>query len=235
MIVRRFKVLAGLGIGAGVLGLGQPAVAQSEAECLQELAEVESTHLGVLEHLGSFELRSLATLRNAAQVLVRTGKEDACEELVEAVGEILQERRDELVDTGVMVDVEDQGRIEQLRNASRVQDLALPVRAGDLIGAALRNTQDQYLGEIADVVFDPEGRQMTHALVEVGGFLGLGEEVVAVPLSTLRVTDNLNTFILDMGKERFAEAPRLEGERLQKVDDLDWREQNDLYYTLAAK
>jgi hypothetical protein len=76
---------------------------------------------------------------------------------------------------------------------------------------------------------------MTHALVEVGGFLGLGEEVVAVPMSTLRVTDNMSAFIVDMSEERLAEAPRLEGEQLQKVDDLDWREQNDLYYSLPAE
>jgi sporulation protein YlmC with PRC-barrel domain len=231
--MRRFRIATTLALGAGLLGLSQPAAAQSDAECLQDLAEVESTHLGVLEHMGSFELRSLSTLRNAARVLVRNEKDDACEELVEAASEILEDRREELVDAGLMVEVGDQDRIAQLESASRIQDLVVPLRAGDVIGAPLRNTNDQYLGEISDVVFDPDGRQMTHVLVEVGGFLGLGEEIVAVPLNALRATDNNSTFVLQMAAERFEKAPRLEGERLETVDDLDWREQNDLYYTLA--
>lgn len=235
MTIRRFELLASIAIGAGLLGTGQPAVAQPEAECLQDLAEVEARHLGVLEHMGSFELRGLSTLRNAARVLVRHDKEDACEELVEAVGEMLEERRDALVESGVMVEVDDQDQIERLRNASRIRDLVVPLRAGHLIGAALRNMEDQYLGEISDVVFDPEGRQITHALVEVGGFLGLGEDIVAVPLAALRVTDDMSTFVLDMNEERFDEAPRLEEERLDLVDDVAWREQNDLYYNLARQ
>jgi sporulation protein YlmC with PRC-barrel domain len=235
MITRRAKLLTSLGIGAGLLGIGLPAAAQSDAECLNDFAAVESKHLGVLEHMGSFELRGLSTLRNAARVLATNDQEEACEELVEAVSEILAGRREELVDAGLMVEVGEEDRMAQLQSASRIEDLAVPLRAGDLIGKALRNMRDEYLGEISDVVFDPEGRQMTHALVEVGGFLGLGEEIVAVPLSALRVSDNLNTFILDMGEERFAEAPRLESTQLQKVDDRDWREQNDLYYSLTAE
>lgn len=235
MITRPSQLVISLGIGVSLLGWSQPAAAQSDAECLQNLAEVEAKQLGVLEHMGSFEMRSLSTLRNAARVLARNDQEDACEALVEAVSEILEGRRAELVDAGLMVEAGDEDRMAQLKSASRIQDLAVPLRAGDIIGKTLRNTQDEYLGEISDVVFDPEGRQMTHALVEVGGFLGLGEEIVAVPFGTLRITDNLNTFILDMDQARFAEAPRLEGGQLQKVDDLDWREQNDLYYSLATE
>ena len=234
MITRRAKLLTTLGLGAGLLGIGQPATAQSD-ECLNEFAAVEAKQLGVLEHMGSFELRSLSTLRNAARVLATNDQEDACEELVEAVSDILDGRREELVDAGLMVEVGEEDRMLQLQNASRIEDLAVPLRAGDVIGKAVRNMQDEYLGEISDVVFDPEGGHMTHALVEVGGFLGLGEEIVAVPLSALRVSNNLNTFILDMDEERFAEAPRLESTQLQKVDDLDWREQNDLYYSLTAE
>ena len=31
------------------------------------------------------------------------------------------------------------------------------------------------------------------------------------------------------------EAPRIERDQLQQVDDLDWREQNDMYYALAEE
>ena len=215
--------------GSLLIGAGAPALAQTDSECLRELAEAESQQVGVLEHLSSFERRSLTTLRNAVHVLVRTGKEDACEEVVEAVEEILSERREELVDAGLMVSADDQPRINRLENAPNVDQLVQPLRAGDVIGSSLRNTQDEYLGEISDVVFDPEGHEITHALVEVGGFLGLGEEVVAVPRSALRVTEDLETFVVDMTQERFAEAPRLKDDILSQPD---WQSANDTYFAL---
>jgi sporulation protein YlmC with PRC-barrel domain len=208
MVTTRIRLLGSIGGGSLLLGLAGPALAQADSECLRDLADIEARQVGVMEHLGSFERRSLSTLRNAANVLVRTGHDDACEEVVEAVEEILGERRDELVETGVMVDVDDQERVNQLESAPKVTALEQPLRAGDMIGKSLRNTRDEYLGEISDVVFDPEGGSITHALVEIGGFLGLGEDVVAVPLSALQVTDDHSTYIIARTPERLDEAPR---------------------------
>jgi sporulation protein YlmC with PRC-barrel domain len=230
MVTTRIRLLGSIGGGSLLLGLAGPALAQDDSECLRDLADIEARQVGVMEHLGSFERRSLSTLRNAANVLVRTGHDDACEEVVEAVEEILGERRDELVETGVMVDVDDQERVSQLENAPKVTALEQPLRAGDMIGKSLRNTRDEYLGEISDVVFDPEGGSITHALVEIGGFLGLGEDVVAVPLSALQVTDDHSTYIIAMTPERLDEAPRVQADTLQKPD---WNQDNDMYYALG--
>jgi sporulation protein YlmC with PRC-barrel domain len=230
----RIRPLGRIASGAFLLGgsllIGSvPALAQTDSECLRDLAEIEAQQVGVLEHLSSFERRSLTTLRNAVHVLVRNGKEDACEDVVEAVEEILTDRREELVDAGLMVAADDQPRIDRLKNAPKVDQLVQPLRAGDVIGSSLRNTRDEYLGEISDVVFDPNGHEITHALVEVGGFLGLGEEVVAVPMSALRVTDDLETFVIPMSKERFGEAPRLKDDILSQPD---WQSANDTYFAL---
>src|ERR687897_673945 len=138
----RIGIRSVLASGSIVLGLGSPAIAQEDSECLRDLADIEARHLGVLEHLGSFERRSLTTLRNAAHVLVRTGQEDACEEVVEAVEDILSERRGEFVESGLMVEVDDEARITQLETAPKVDQLERPLRAGDIIGSSLRNTQD---------------------------------------------------------------------------------------------
>src|SRR5688500_8488267 len=215
--------------GSLLIGGGAPALAQTDSECLRDLAESEAQQVGVLEHLSSFERRSLTTLRNAVHVLVRNGKEDACEEVVEAVEEILSDRREELVEAGLLVAADDQPRINRLENAPKVDQLVQPLRAGGVIGSSLRNTRYAYLGEISDLVFDPNGHEITHALVEVGGFLGLGEEVVAVPMSALRVTHDLETFVIPMPKERFAEAPRLKDDVLSQPD---WQSANDTYFAL---
>jgi hypothetical protein len=67
--------------------------------------------------------------------------------------------------------------------------------------------------------------------VEKGGFLGVGEDVVAVPMTALRVTDDLETFVVDMTEERFEEAPRLQDDILSQPD---WQAANDTYFTLET-
>jgi sporulation protein YlmC with PRC-barrel domain len=231
MTKTRIRLLGGLGGCSLLTFMAGPALAQADSECLRDLADVEARQVGVMEHLSSFERRSMTTLRNAVHVLVRTGHDDACEEVVEAVAEILGTRRDELVDSGVMVDVDDQERVTQLETAPQVTELEQPLRAGNMIGGSLRNTRDEHLGEISDVVFDPETNQITHVLAEVGGFLGLGQDVVAVPLSALRVTDDHETYVLAMTPERLEEAPRVQGDTLQQPD---WAQENDMYYALGS-
>ena len=55
------------------------------------------------------------------------------------------------------------------------------------------------------------------------------DSVVAVPMTALRVTDDLETFVIAMSQERFEEAPRLEDEILAQPD---WQSANDTYFAL---
>jgi len=59
-------------------------------------------------------------------------------------------------------------------------------RASKLIGASVRNIQDQSLGEIEDVILDSEGKVVS-VIISVGGFLGLGEKNVAVAYRDLMI------------------------------------------------
>src|SRR5688500_12772578 len=53
------------------------------------------------------------------------------------------------------------------------------LRASDIIGMDVRNTANEDLGEIADVVID-DGKTIRAIVLDVGGFLGIGERRVAV-------------------------------------------------------
>ncbi|MGE8941500.1 PRC-barrel domain-containing protein [Leptospira interrogans] len=59
-------------------------------------------------------------------------------------------------------------------------------RARSLIGATVRNTADESIGEIDDLVLSPDG-QIVAAVVGVGGFLGIGEHHVAVTFSSRNI------------------------------------------------
>jgi sporulation protein YlmC with PRC-barrel domain len=71
----------------------------------------------------------------------------------------------------------------------------LPDRRGEEIaGKTLYGTSGEEIGEIDDVVLSREDRQLA-AVVGVGGFLGIGERKVTIPLDQLQIgaEDRLTT------------------------------------------
>jgi sporulation protein YlmC with PRC-barrel domain len=61
-------------------------------------------------------------------------------------------------------------------------DLVAPgLRASKLLKQKVYNEQNQKIGEIDDLVIAPDG-SLAAAVVEVGGFLGVGKHHVAIPV-----------------------------------------------------
>lgn len=58
-------------------------------------------------------------------------------------------------------------------------------RASEIIGADIYNEANNEIGEVHDLMVHPGGGTVT-AVLSVGGFLGLGERYVAVPLNSLQ-------------------------------------------------
>ncbi|MBS7810549.1 PRC-barrel domain-containing protein [Roseococcus pinisoli] len=58
-------------------------------------------------------------------------------------------------------------------------------RASTIIGANVINEENRNVGEVHDLMVDTAGGA-TIAVLSVGGFLGMGERYVAIPLSDLR-------------------------------------------------
>jgi sporulation protein YlmC with PRC-barrel domain len=61
-------------------------------------------------------------------------------------------------------------------------------RAKKLIGATVYNDQNQKIGKIEDMIISPDGK-LSVAVVEVGGFLGLGAHRVAIPVEQFTQMD----------------------------------------------
>ncbi|MBR0652096.1 PRC-barrel domain containing protein [Roseomonas terrae] len=58
-------------------------------------------------------------------------------------------------------------------------------RASQIIGANIINEENRGVGEVHDLMVDTAGGA-TIAVLSVGGFLGVGERYIAIPLSELR-------------------------------------------------
>ncbi|PZW46539.1 PRC-barrel domain protein [Humitalea rosea] len=80
-------------------------------------------------------------------------------------------------------------------NAADVTGLPAGIRASRIIGKNVRGAEDRTIGEIDDLMV-PQGGGQPVAILSVGGFLGIGAHLVAVPYNQLTRTAGQNYLTL---------------------------------------
>jgi sporulation protein YlmC with PRC-barrel domain len=60
-------------------------------------------------------------------------------------------------------------------------------RASKLIGSTVSNDKNEKIGKLDDIIVD--NNRVMYAVLQVGGFLGLGSHLVAVPYDSLKVDE----------------------------------------------
>jgi sporulation protein YlmC with PRC-barrel domain len=79
-------------------------------------------------------------------------------------------------------------------------------RAGDkLIGSKVYKG-DTSIGQIEDVLVDLDHATVTAMILSVGGFLGIGDKLVAVPVNQIKVGSGAK-FTTDLTKDQLSNAP----------------------------
>jgi sporulation protein YlmC with PRC-barrel domain len=79
--------------------------------------------------------------------------------------------------------------------------------ATTLIGDPVRNSEDEDLGKIEDLMIDLDTGCIVYAVLSFGGILGMGGKLFAIPWSSLRVDMEEECFRFDVDKETLEEAP----------------------------
>jgi hypothetical protein len=80
-------------------------------------------------------------------------------------------------------------------------------KASKVMGTPVKNLQDEKLGKVENLIVDlPSGRVLA-IIVSSGGFLGIGDELSAVPPTALRFNTDRDTLQLDASKEMLSSAP----------------------------
>lgn len=95
------------------------------------------------------------------------------------------------------------------------------LRANSLIGIRVHNTESENLGKINDLLFDEKGA-IQAAVVSVGGFLGIGDKLVAVPWTNIKLEGDGRSALLAMSKDQLkAAAPFKTKETAQAEAEAD--------------
>ena len=80
-------------------------------------------------------------------------------------------------------------------------------KASKLMGTSVKNLQDEKLGKVDNILVDLPSGRIVAVIISSGGFLGMGDELSAIPPSALRFTTERDTLQLDTSKEMLSAAP----------------------------
>lgn len=70
-----------------------------------------------------------------------------------------------------------------------VQKLATGYRSSKIVGSPVVNDANEKIGTIDELLVEPSDKVL-FAVLSVGGFLGMGEQLVVVPFNSLRIEAN---------------------------------------------
>jgi sporulation protein YlmC with PRC-barrel domain len=80
-------------------------------------------------------------------------------------------------------------------------------KASSLVGMPVNNLQDENLGKVENLLIDIASGRVVAVVVSSGGFLGIGDELSAVPPTALRFGPGRELLQLDTTKDALAAAP----------------------------
>jgi sporulation protein YlmC with PRC-barrel domain len=86
-------------------------------------------------------------------------------------------------------------------------------KASKLMGTSVKNRQDEKLGKVENILLDMSSGRIVAVIVSSGGFLGMGDELSAIPPSALRFTTDRDTLQLDASKKMLSNAPHFKADQ----------------------
>lgn len=97
-------------------------------------------------------------------------------------------------------------------------------RASKITGAKVNNTTGDSLGDINDLVIDPESGEVVYAVVSFGGVFGVGDKLFAIPWRALHWSSDKEFYVLDLDKETLKNAPGFDKKHWPENSE-KWEEQ----------
>lgn len=94
--------------------------------------------------------------------------------------------------------------------------------ADTLEGDQVLNLRNESLGKIRDIMIDVPSGRVAYAVLSVGGLMGLGDKLFAIPWAALTLDADRRCFLLDIDKERLKQAPGFDKDDWPSMEDIAW-------------
>ena len=86
------------------------------------------------------------------------------------------------------------------------------------------------LGDIKEIMIDVPTGRVAYAVLSVGGFLGIGEKLIAIPWRALQIDPPNHRFMLNVTKDQIKNAEGFDKDRWPSMADERWATDLHNYY-----
>lgn len=170
-----------------------------------------------------YEIRTLIA---SATILAERGQQPQCDALLTTARGIYKGYADDLRDGKMPRGDGMNWRRTQIAAALPVVGSKLAYRSDQLIGADVVNPQGDDLGDVYDVVMNPETGNISYLVLGRGGVFGIGERHVPVPWDAFKVTAGNSMMVLDTTKSNLDAAPRVQANHFSRQGNVGQQGQN---------
>jgi sporulation protein YlmC with PRC-barrel domain len=102
--------------------------------------------------------------------------------------------------------------------------------AATLDGNKVISSDGENIGKIKDIMLDVRSGRVAYAVLSSGGFLGIGDKLLAIPWNALTLDTQEKCFVLNMVAERVKNAPGFDKEHWPSMADQTWATTVHQYY-----
>lgn len=97
--------------------------------------------------------------------------------------------------------------VNRMLRTTQTEQIKRVTKVSDLIGMEVQNYQDEKIGTVNDFAVDVESGRIVALIVSTGGFLGIGDELSAIPPKAFRFNADRKALQLNASKEMLTKAP----------------------------
>ncbi|WP_237181802.1 PRC-barrel domain-containing protein [Paraburkholderia tropica] len=92
------------------------------------------------------------------------------------------------------------------------------------------SSDGEEIGKIKEIMLDVQGGRVAYAVLSSGGFLGIGDKLLAIPWGALTLDTSRKCFLLNVSSERVRNAPGFDKDHWPAMADAKWGSTVHAYY-----
>lgn len=189
---------------------------------------VAATQTGYRDVRPGYDVRTLIA---AANILARSGKQHACEDVLATTRNTYKLYVADLKSGHTSTANEPDWQQRQVAAATPVTAKDTAFRSDQLIGTEVRNPQNKDLGSVDDIVISPQTGKIAYLVIARGGIFGIDENYVPVPWEDFKVTPNASLLVLDTTRSVMKAGPRVSHDQFSVPGQFDQQSQKvDAYW-----